>query len=1212
MKYKKILIFICLFIFLFSIVSVCASDVTKNSFEKDNQSNDLLELANQDENDIVDLEESLDETSLENVNDNVIDEDQKDLLKSDPKTFSSLNDTINGNNDSDVYLDSDYKFENASDSNFINGIIINRSVTIHGNGFTIDGNNTSRMFLISTSNIIFKNITFTNGMASKSGGVIYGTSTVINCTFIGNHANYGGAIAGSDAINCTFINNSAVLYGGAIVGGNAENCIFYNNSANWKGGAISQGSAINCTFNFNMAQEGGALSGSYVYNSTFINNSALLHGGALHDGAAYNSTLINNSALQDGGAMFKGSVFDCKFIGNVANRDGGAVAFCNVVNCDFINNTADRYGGAMSGEGYNVYDSTFINNTARSGGAVYQANVINCNFTNNMASFYGGAVYNSVVVDSIFEYNKAKKGGAMSGTHASNCTFNYNGAAMYGGAVYDAKVSADSKFNNNFAETGNDTYEVTFFEVNDSKSFRDLDELINGNSDSDIYLDCNYKYDFNIDGDTYRDGIIINRAVTIHGNGFTIDGFDVARIFYVKSYYNSIFEEIIFINGYAGENNGGAINGQTTAINCTFIFNSAKRGGATYNVDVINCTFINNSADYGGAVDYGDLIINCTFENNSANYDASAVYGISRYGNYTQIENCTIINIPYQNNIAFSGRFNSVNCTFIDVEETLIKEYKITVSDFNSTYGSGEKLLFNFTNWDDEEIIDAIIRIEVYDEYGVRKKTDSALSCDDWIVSLDAGKYTAILKALGYRANDVNVSLTINKAPSNVSIIFGEITYGENVTAYVTASADGEVIIWFNGSKRVNVKANTPAAVNLGVLSPGIHTVTAKFVEKNHIESRDEKDLDYRMKIDESNINITIPEFDVKQENNITVTLPDDVTGRVTLNIADKMLSSYINNGVVRFTVPALNLGEYPYTISYSGDYEYLPFDCNGTIDVNFITVKSNDMIIEYGDEYEFIATFYQGRDSVLANTSILFKVDDDEYPIMTDSNGVARLKIGLGAGTYAITSINTFTGETKVNKLIVNGIATYLTSYDVVTVYNGGKYLVATLNDVLKQPIGGVTVTIELSNGKVYSNLKTDSKGQVKISTNGLTPVKTYVATITFAGNAKFVNSTSSVKITVKKATPKLTVKKKTFKRSVKVKKYSVVLKDNRGKAIKNAKVAIKVGKKTFNAKTNYKGKATFKIKNLKKKGTFKAKIKFAGNTYYNAVTKTVKIKIK
>ena len=146
MKYKKILIFICLFIFLFSIVSVCASDVTKNSFEKDNQSNDLLELANQDENDIVDLEESLDETSLENVNDNVIDEDQKDLLKSDPKTFSSLNDTINGNNDSDVYLDSDYTFKSGTDNQFKDGVVVNRVLAIHGNGFILNGSENTRIF----------------------------------------------------------------------------------------------------------------------------------------------------------------------------------------------------------------------------------------------------------------------------------------------------------------------------------------------------------------------------------------------------------------------------------------------------------------------------------------------------------------------------------------------------------------------------------------------------------------------------------------------------------------------------------------------------------------------------------------------------------------------------------------------------------------------------------------------------------------------------------------------------------------------------------------------------------------------------------------------------------------------------------------------------------------------------------------------------------
>ena len=58
--------------------------------------------------------------------------------------------------------------------------------------------------------------------------------------------------------------------------------------------------------------------------------------------------------------------------------------------------------------------------------------------------------------------------------------------------------------------------------------------------------------------------------------------------------------------------------------------------------------------------------------------------------------------------------------------------------------------------------------------------------------------------------------------------------------------------------------------------------------------------------------------------------------------------------------------------------------------------------------------------------------------------------------------------------------------------------------------------------------------------------------------------------------------------------------------------KVTLKVKGKTYKAITNAKGKATFKIKNLKKKGKFTAKVKFSGNAYYNAVTKNVKITVK
>ena len=104
--------------------------------------------------------------------------------------------------------------------------------------------------------------------------------------------------------------------------------------------------------------------------------------------------------------------------------------------------------------------------------------------------------------------------------------------------------------------------------------------------------------------------------------------------------------------------------------------------------------------------------------------------------------------------------------------------------------------------------------------------------------------------------------------------------------------------------------------------------------------------------------------------------------------------------------------------------------------------------------------------------------------------------------------------------------------------------------------------------------------------------------------------SSSSSSKTT--KLTPKLTAKATTFKVKTKTKKYSITLKTNKNKAMKNTKVTIKVNKKTYTAKTDKKGVATFKITNLKKKGTFKATITFKGNNNYKKVIRTVKIKCK
>ena len=184
----------------------------------------------------------------------------------------------------------------------------------------------------------------------------------------------------------------------------------------------------------------------------------------------------------------------------------------------------------------------------------------------------------------------------------------------------------------------------------------------------------------------------------------------------------------------------------------------------------------------------------------------------------------------------------------------------------------------------------------------------------------------------------------------------------------------------------------------------------------------------------------------------------------------------------------------------------------------------------------------------------------------------------------------------------------TQITASEVNIIYNIDKDLVITLKDSTCKPLSGASVTVDFNGVKTYI---TDANGQVKVTIKGLAP-KTYTAKISFDGNADYTGASAEVNVIVKKATPKLTAKKKTFRKAKKTKKYTITLKDNTCRAMKKAKVTLKVKGKTYKATTNSKGKATFKIKNLKKKGKYTAVITYKGDKFYNKVTKKVKITIK
>ena len=187
--------------------------------------------------------------------------------------------------------------------------------------------------------------------------------------------------------------------------------------------------------------------------------------------------------------------------------------------------------------------------------------------------------------------------------------------------------------------------------------------------------------------------------------------------------------------------------------------------------------------------------------------------------------------------------------------------------------------------------------------------------------------------------------------------------------------------------------------------------------------------------------------------------------------------------------------------------------------------------------------------------------------------------------------------------------LATKLSAPKVTATYNVAKKLVITLKDANGKVLAGKKVSVKV--GSITKTLKTNAKGQVSLNVAKLVP-KTYTATVKFAGDSGYTASTLKPKVVVKKAKVKLAAKAKTFKAKVKTKKYTVTLKNNKGKVLKKVKLTLKIGKKTYKAKTNSKGKATFKITKLTKKGKYTATVKFAGSKYYKKLTKKVKITVK
>ena len=328
-----------------------------------------------------------------------------------------------------------------------------------------------------------------------------------------------------------------------------------------------------------------------------------------------------------------------------------------------------------------------------------------------------------------------------------------------------------------------------------------------------------------------------------------------------------------------------------------------------------------------------------------------------------------------------------------------------------------------------------------------------------------------------------------------------------------------------------------------------------------------------------------------------------------------------------------VNFFENIYNVIFNGKFTGNSTIYGVALGTNLVSVKDNATLISinvdpaqlrninisntvYGETVRISSDVVDENNVPFKNGTLYVLINENEYSADV-TNGTATVEISnLNAGNYNVDL--KYLGNQRV---VISSVTFNVSKQDAVisaknnayTINYGGKYSI-TLKDSNGKVVAGEKVTFKL-NGKVIGSATTNAKGIATISLTAKTlksakvGKKNMVITLT---SDNYNAAAKTVKITINKEKTKIVAKNKMFKKSQKTKKYTIVLKNSKGKAVKKVKVTLKVKGKTYAAKTNAKGKATFKITKLTKKGNHKATIKYKGNKYYKASSKKIKITIK
>ena len=388
------------------------------------------------------------------------------------------------------------------------------------------------------------------------------------------------------------------------------------------------------------------------------------------------------------------------------------------------------------------------------------------------------------------------------------------------------------------------------------------------------------------------------------------------------------------------------------------------------------------------------------------------------------------------------------------------------------------------------------------------------------ISNLVAGDYDVNVNYAGdnkYLPSSNSANFTVSKVSSSVIVSVDDIVVGEDAVIGVSVPgiSFGVVNVTVNGRSYNVAIVDGKGVLTISNLVAGDYDVNVNYAGDNKYVASSNSTKFTISKLP-SSVLVNVKDIVVGEDAVISIALPEDATGNVTVNVNGKNYTAVAKYGVASVTISNLANGTYNVSVFYNGNDIYMPME-NST---NFTVSKVSDynMTVDITD-------IIKGENATITVTvpkdgtgSVVVTINGTDYK-GTVTNGTAKVIIpGLDEGTYKVVTF--YTGDAKYDSMIVNGTITVnkntkttLTMDDVVKYFKGSQNLTAKLVDAFGNPIANATVYFTV-NGKVYAKT-TDKNGTASMGI-GLVPNE-YKVNAVFNGTKDHDKATANATVTVK-----------------------------------------------------------------------------------------------